>query len=127
MTDLPYQDSSLPVADRVEDLLSRLSLEEKAGQVTQYFYFGSFAQDIQLEASEANQFQESPRRVEAALARGGAGSLLFVRDAVSANRLQRMAIEGNRHGIPVIFGFDVIHGFRTIFPVPLAQALGPPP
>ena len=122
MTVLPYQDSSLPVADRVEDLLSRLSLEEKAGQVTQYFYFGSFAQDIQLEASEANQFQESPRRVEAALARGGAGSLLFVRDAVSANRLQRMAIEGNRHGIPVIFGFDVIHGFRTIFPVPLAQA-----
>ncbi|MGL5247574.1 MAG: glycoside hydrolase family 3 protein, partial [Brooklawnia sp.] len=110
------------MADRVEDLLSRLSLEEKAGQVTQYFYFGSFAQDIQLEASEANQFQESPRRVEAALARGGAGSLLFVRDAVSANRLQRMAIEGNRHGIPVIFGFDVIHGFRTIFPVPLAQA-----
>ena len=123
MTDLPYRDPALPVADRVADLLGRLTLEEKAGQVTQYFYFGTFGQDVpEGDSPEANQFLESPRRVEAALAAGGAGSLLFVRDAASANRLQRMAVEGSRHGIPVIFGFDVIHGFRTIFPVPIAQA-----
>ena len=60
--------------------------------------------------------------VEAALRQGGAGSLLFVTDPAEANRLQRLAVEGNRLGIPVLFGFDVIHGLRTIFPVPIAMA-----
>ena len=60
--------------------------------------------------------------VEAALGRGEAGSLLFVTDPAEINRLQRLAIEGNRLGIPVLFGFDVIHGLRTILPVPIAMA-----
>ncbi len=123
MTDLPFRNPGLSIDERVEDLLARLSLEEKAGQVTQYFYFGTFAQDLADDGSpEAHQFLESPRKVEAALAEGGAGSLLFVRDPATANRLQRMAIEGSRFGIPVLFGYDVIHGFRTIFPVPIGQA-----
>jgi beta-glucosidase len=60
--------------------------------------------------------------VEAALARGEAGSLLFVTDPAEINRLQRLAVEGNRHGIGVLFGFDVVHGLRTVFPVPIAMA-----
>jgi beta-glucosidase len=60
--------------------------------------------------------------VEAALGRGEAGSLLFVTNPAEINRLQRLAVEGNRFGIPVLFGFDVIHGLRTIFPVPIAMA-----
>lgn len=103
MADLPFRNPGLTVEERVEDLLGRLSLEEKAGQVTQYFYFGS-------------------DQVEAAVAAGGAGSLLFVRDPATANRLQRLAVEGSRLGIPLLFGFDVIHGLRTVFPVPIAQA-----
>ena len=60
--------------------------------------------------------------VESALREGGAGSLLFVTDPAEINRLQRLAIEGNRLGIPLLFGFDVIHGLRTILPVPIAMA-----
>jgi len=67
-------------------------------------------------------FIQQPSMVEAELKKGAVGSLLFVRDAASANRLQKMALEGNRLGIPLIFGFDVIHGFRTILPVPIAMA-----
>jgi beta-glucosidase len=50
------------------------------------------------------------------------GSLLFVTDPVQINRLQRLAVEGNRLGIPALFGFDVVHGLRTVFPVPIAMA-----
>ena len=60
--------------------------------------------------------------VEAALGRGEVGSLLFVTDPAEINRLQRLAVEGNRLGIPALFGFDVIHGLRTILPVPIAMA-----
>ena len=65
---------------------------------------------------------EQPMMVEAALRNGVAGSLLFLTNPAEINRLQRLAIEGNRLGIPVLVGFDVIHGLRTIFPVPIAMA-----
>ncbi|GAA1504915.1 beta-glucosidase [Agromyces terreus] len=130
MTDiatLPYRDATLPVAERVDDLLSRLSLEEKAGQLTQYFYFGSAGElpadfDIDSVPPEHQAFIRQPQMVEAAIANGTAGSALFVTNAATANRLQRLAVEQTQHGIPLIFGFDVIHGLRTIFPVPIAQA-----
>jgi len=116
--------ASATIEERVEALLGQMSVEEKAGQLTQYFYFG-FLQD--MPASEQGELGEmplsgQPQAVEAALARGEAGSLLFAREPAEINRLQRLALEGNRHGIPVIFGFDVIHGFRTILPVPIALA-----
>ena len=65
---------------------------------------------------------EAAGEVEDALARGGCGSLLFQTDPAEINRLQRLAVEGSRHGIPALFGFDVIHGLRTILPVPIAMA-----
>ncbi len=127
MTTLPYQDPTKTIAERVADLLGRLTLEEKVGQITQYFYFGAFGElpegvDVGALPPEIRSFVEQPKAVEAELAKGAVGSLLFVKDAKSANRLQKMAIEGSRLGIPVIFGFDVIHGFRTIMPVPIALA-----
>lgn len=92
---------------RADALLATLTLEEKAGQLTQYFYFPWPAQ---------------AELVEAEVRAGRAGSLLFVSDPPELNRLQRMAVEETRLGIPLLFGYDVIHGLRTIFPVPLALA-----
>ncbi len=119
---LPYRDSSRPIPERVADLVSRLSLTEKAGQLSQYFYFGGEGSELDPDPSLAGDEPVQPRLVERAIASGGAGSVLFVKDAAVLNRLQRIAIEGTRHGIPLLFGFDVVHGLRTIFPAPIAQA-----
>lgn len=126
MTQLPYQDATLTPEQRTDDLIARLTIEEKAGQLTQYFYFGTgdLPNEDTLAAlpEEARDFARQPALVEKALDEGAAGSLLFVKNPVLANRLQRKAIAGSRLGIPVIFGFDVIHGLRTILPAPIALA-----
>ena len=105
---------------RVEELLAGLTLEEKAGQLTQLFYFGSLA-DPEIGAV-IGVGDDQTGDVETALGHGGSGSLLFVTDPTQTNRLQRLAVEGSRQGIPLLFGFDVIHGLRTILPVPIALA-----
>src|SRR5918997_3042637 len=105
---------------RVEELLARMTTAEKAGQLAQYFYFGFYrgADDV----PSVGGVRPSPEAVEVAMGRGEVGALLFVTDPAEVNRLQRLAVEGNPHGIPVLFGYDVIHGLRTIFPVPIAMA-----
>ncbi|QHT57191.1 beta-glucosidase BglX [Cellulomonas sp. H30R-01] len=102
---------------RVEELLADMTIEEKAGQLTQYFAF-----DLPEGEASVSDLPQKPGEVDDALARGGAGSLLFVNDAARTNRLQRQAVAGSRHGIPALFGYDVIHGLRTILPVPIALA-----
>ena len=109
------------VAERVEALLADMSVAEKAGQLSQYFYF-NLPPSEEIEATLHTDFSRQPAMVEAALREGKVGSLLFVTDPVEVNRLQRLAVEGNPHGIPALFGFDVIHGLRTIMPVPIAMA-----
>src|SRR4051794_31241006 len=98
---------------RIEELLSRMTPAEKAGQLTQYFYFRLpvGAPGPGLDTAPAEQ----PRMVESQRAQGVVGSLLFDPDPAEINRLQRLAVEGNRLGIPALFGFDVIHGLRTVF------------
>src|SRR5215216_991387 len=110
----------MTIEARVEDLLGQMTPAEKAGQLTQYFYFrlpaGAPGPVLDIDPDE------QPRMVESQLAQGRVGSLLFVTEPSEINRLQRLAVEGNRLGIPVLFGFDVIHGLRTILPVPIALA-----
>jgi beta-glucosidase len=103
---------------RADELIAQMTPEELAGQLTQYFYF-RLPDGAAIPAFDADA---QPREAEAALREGGAGSLLFVTKPGEINRLQRMTIEGNRLGIPALFGFDVIHGLRTILPVPIAMA-----
>jgi beta-glucosidase len=92
---------------RVDELLSRMTLEEKVGQLNQLFYFKQFMQ---------------PQMLEPGIREGKVGALLFVTDPAVINRFQKVAVENSRLKIPLLFGFDVIHGFRTVFPVPLAMA-----
>ena len=108
------------IRTRVDELIAEMTTAEKAGQLTQYFYFG-YEREISIGVDPGSTAGPSAK-VEAALGRGEAGSLLFVTDPAEFNRLQRLAVEGHRLGIPVLFGFDVIHGFRTILPVPIAMA-----
>ena len=107
--------SANAIAARVDELMAAMTLAEKAGQLTQYFYLGS-------PDATVGPTPQRPQEVEEALGRGEVGSLLFVTDPAEINRLQRLTVEGNRHGIPALFGFDVIHGLRTVFPVPIAMA-----
>lgn len=93
------------VQQRVDALLKQMTLDEKIGQLTQLF-----------------DFPQSKTAIDEEVSRGEVGSLLFVTDPVEINRLQHLAVEKARLHIPLIFGFDVIHGFRTIFPVPIAMA-----
>jgi beta-glucosidase len=113
--------SDAEVATRVDGLMAEMTVAEKAGQLTQYFYF-NLPPSEDIEATLHADFSSQPGVVEAALREGQAGSLLFATDPAEINRLQRLAVEGNRQGIPALFGFDVIHGLRTIMPVPIAMA-----
>ncbi len=111
------QVSDAAIRSRVDELLEGMTQAEKAGQLSQYFYFG-FSEDTATDLVPSGQAST----VETALGQGGVGSLLFVTDPAEINRLQRLTIDGHRLGIPALFGFDVIHGLRTIFPVPIAMA-----
>lgn len=95
------------IEKRIDALLAKMTLEEKLGQLQQ------------LDGHADGQFR--PEHVEL-IRKGLLGSTLNVRGAKLTNELQKVAIEQSRLKIPVIFGFDVIHGYRTIFPVPLGEA-----
>lgn len=149
------QTKDAQIEKRVKDLLSKMTLEEKIGQMNQISYFN-------LSESTLNSFSEgdltkaikkiNPRGkglskpleemnksekitvlislkpiiiqylYENPLKSGNIGSLLNIVDPVEINRLQKIAVEESRLGIPMIIGRDVIHGFKTIFPIPLGQA-----
>lgn len=92
----------VPGGARVNDLLAKMTLEEKLGQLSQYV---------------PDQPEWGP-----ALAAGLAGSILNSGGAAEVNELQRRTLAGSRLHIPLLIGHDVIHGYRTIFPIPLAIA-----
>jgi beta-glucosidase len=119
-------DDTASTQSTVDRLMALMTPAEKAGQLTQYFHFGSFATalagaDASVDPMAAAMAQ-LPEMVEATVKAGGSGSLLFVTKPAEVNRLQRLAVENTRLGIPLLFGFDVIHGLRTILPVPIAMA-----
>jgi len=101
---------ALPPADverRVEALLRRMTVAEKLGQLQQL--------DGGFDGSAGPELSDLARQ-------GRLGSVLNVRGARRVNEVQKAAVEGSRLRIPILFGFDVIHGYRTVFPIPLAEA-----
>ncbi|MDR1504386.1 MAG: beta-glucosidase BglX [Prevotella sp.] len=143
------------VEKRVEDLLSKMTLEEKIGQMNQVSFFAVDDKAIAQYSDDdmdtflvrmgiaGGQGQKKPSemtkaekialiKAEAAkmldnnitqpIRDGKIGSLLNITDPVMVNRLQKAAMDESRLGIPMIIGRDVIHGFKTIFPIPLGQA-----
>ena len=95
---------------RVETLLRKMTLEEKVGQLVQY------------SAGQPTGPGTGRTDYEDMIAKGQIGALFNISTAKETNAYQRIAIEKSRLKIPIVFGLDVIHGFRTIFPVPLALA-----
>ena len=104
-----YKDASADIEARVNDLVNRMTLEEKIFQLNQYVLgintvennFGEMVKDIPVEI----------------------GSLIYFNDhAEVRNAMQKKAMEESRLGIPILFGHDVIHGYRTTYPIPLALA-----
>ncbi len=108
-----YKDAKAPIEQRVSDLLKRMTIEEKAGQLNQ-LNGGLFTGPAANDAGQKTKMQE--------LRDGKVGSFLNVLGAKETKAVQKVAVEETRLGIPVLFGFDVIHGYRTIFPIPLAEA-----
>ncbi|MEM7368382.1 MAG: beta-glucosidase BglX [Bacteroidota bacterium] len=98
----------------VESLLSKMTLEEKIGQMNQYAGFFDPTGPAPQEGDAANKYHQ----IESGLV----GSMLNVRGVEQVQAMQKLAVEKSRLGIPLIFGFDVIHGYRTISPIPLAEA-----
>src|ERR1700724_2401384 len=89
-------------------LLKKMTLEEKIGQLN--------------ESSGMVMPGIATEKPDDLIAKGGVGSILWQMNVQEINRLQHIAVEKSRLHIPIIFGFDVIHGYRTVFPVPLAMA-----
>ena len=102
-----YKDSSQPIEARVSDLLGRMTLDEKIGQTNQR----SVANGMQNLGDWIPQFKQ-----------GQIGSIMNVSSAEVADSLQRLMMNDTRLGIPLIIARDVIHGYKTIFPIPLGQA-----
>ena len=108
---------AVALADRVTDretfidsLLARMTLQEKLGQLAQY----------------PSQWSDTgpavPEGGEEQIRNGEVGSFLSLYGAETTHEMQRIAVEESRLGIPLLFAYDVIHGYRTTFPIPLAEA-----
>ena len=99
---------------KVDSLLSIMTLEEKIGQMNQYSGFMDFTGPQPKEEQQVTKLEH--------LKKGWVGSMLNVHGVENVKAVQQIAVEETRLGIPLIIGFDVIHGYKTISPIPLAEA-----
>ena len=124
------------IEKKIDDLMAKMTLEEKIGQICQIgpSPVGGFEISEEQAAQLLKDRSISQATYEAIINHtmmdsreddvraGKVGSFIGIKDAETTNHLQKIAVEESRLGIPLIMGLDVIHGHKTIFPVPLAQA-----
>jgi len=102
------------IDQKVDSLLSIMTLEEKVGQMNQYNGFYDATGPSLKEGDAANKYKD--------LEQGLVGSMLNVKSVKAVLALQKTAVEKTRLGIPLIFALDVIHGHKTLTPIPLAES-----
>lgn len=110
----PHLDKTKPIEERIDLLMKQMTLEEKIGQMNQYNGFWEVTGPAPKGGNAALKYQH--------LRDGWVGSMLTVRGVKEVRAVQKIAVEETRLGIPLIIGFDVIHGYKTLSPIPLAEA-----
>lgn len=109
-----FNDQNSRIDARVDSLLQLMTLEEKIGQMNQYNGFMDFTGPVPDGDDTELKFEH--------IKKGYVGSMLNVKGVEEIRAVQRIAVEESRLGIPLIFGYDVIHGYKTMSPIPLAEA-----
>ncbi|WP_320051890.1 glycoside hydrolase family 3 N-terminal domain-containing protein [uncultured Acetobacteroides sp.] len=104
-------DTEAQIAKKVKALLAKMTLDEKIGQMNQVNGNGAATGPVKANPNDVDLIKK-----------GLVGSMLNVNGSANAYALQKIAVEQSRLGIPLIIGFDVIHGYKTIFPIPLGDA-----
>ncbi|TRX22475.1 beta-glucosidase BglX [Flavobacterium franklandianum] len=110
----PHLDKTKPTEERIDLLLKQMTLEEKVGQMNQYNGFWEVTGPAPKGGNAELKYKH--------LRDGWVGSMLSVRGVKQVRAVQKIAVEETRLGIPLIIGFDVIHGYKTLSPIPLAEA-----
>ncbi len=110
----PYLDKSKSIEQRIDLLMKEMTLEEKVGQMNQYNGFWDVTGPSPKGGTAETKYEH--------LRKGWVGSMLTVRGVKQVRAVQKIAVEETRLGIPLIIGFDVIHGYKTLSPIPLAEA-----
>jgi beta-glucosidase len=103
-----------PTDKKIESLLALMTIEEKVGQMNLYNGFWDVTGPVPKNVSNNLKYEH--------IKKGYVGAMLNVRGVEHVREIQRLAVEETRLGIPLLFGFDVIHGFKTLSPIPLAES-----
>jgi beta-glucosidase len=107
----PLSDSTERAIDR---LLATMTLEEKIGQMNQYNGFWDVTGPAPKAGADKFKYDHFKQ--------GLVGSVLNVRGVKQVRKLQELVVNESRLGIPLLFGFDAVHGYNTVLPIPLAEA-----
>jgi beta-glucosidase len=110
----PHLDKSKTIEQRIDLLMKEMTLDEKVGQMNQYNGFWEVTGPAPKGGDAETKYEH--------LRKGWVGSMLSVRGVKNVKAVQKIAVEETRLGIPLIIGFDVIHGYKTLSPIPLAEA-----
>jgi len=108
------QDAGNQIDAKVDSVLALMNLEEKIGQLNQYSLGSEFTGPGDKKGQDSIRYQQ--------LISGQVGSVLNLLGAENTRKMQELVMQNSRLGIPLLFAYDVIHGYQTMFPVPLAES-----